>query len=76
MIKSLEINERLEKYISDHSYDLHPIQKMILNKWKAKPNAKIPEYIENRRNFSFCPFSLANTSDNNPKMINATKDED
>ena len=31
MIKSLEINERLEKYISDHSYDLHPIQKEILN---------------------------------------------
>ena len=30
MIKSLEINERLEKYISDHSYDLHPIQKEIL----------------------------------------------
>ena len=31
MIKNLEINERLEKYISDHSYDLHPIQKEILN---------------------------------------------
>ena len=31
MVKNLEINERLEKYISDHSYDLHPIQKDILN---------------------------------------------
>tara|TARA_B100002052_G_scaffold210008_1_gene192065 strand:+ start:6994 stop:7650 length:657 start_codon:yes stop_codon:yes gene_type:complete len=31
MIKNLEINERLEKYISDHSYNLHPIQKEILN---------------------------------------------
>ena len=31
MIKNLQINERLEKYISDHSYDLHPIQKEILN---------------------------------------------
>jgi len=30
MIKSIEINERLEKYISDHSYDLHPVQKEIL----------------------------------------------
>ncbi len=30
MIKSLEINERLEKYISDHSYSLHSIQKEIL----------------------------------------------
>ena len=30
MIKSLEINERLEKYISDHSYDLHPVQRDIL----------------------------------------------
>tara|TARA_B100002052_G_C15697814_1_gene513668 strand:+ start:171 stop:827 length:657 start_codon:yes stop_codon:yes gene_type:complete len=31
MIKNLEINERLEKYISDHTYDLHPVQKEILN---------------------------------------------
>ena len=31
MIKSIDINEKLEKYISDHSYDLHPIQKEILN---------------------------------------------
>ena len=31
MTKSLKIDERLEKYISDHSYDLHPIQKEILN---------------------------------------------
>ncbi len=30
MIKSLEINERLEKYISDHSYDLHSVQRDIL----------------------------------------------
>ena len=30
MTKSLKINERLEKYISDHSYDLHPVQKEIL----------------------------------------------
>ena len=27
MIKNLQINERLEKYISDYSYDLHPVQK-------------------------------------------------
>ena len=31
MIKSLKIDERLEKYISDHSYDLHPTQKELLN---------------------------------------------
>ncbi len=31
MIKSLKIDEILEKYISDHSYDLHPVQKEILN---------------------------------------------
>tara|TARA_B100001105_G_scaffold132228_1_gene105857 strand:+ start:478 stop:1134 length:657 start_codon:yes stop_codon:yes gene_type:complete len=31
MTKSLKIDERLEKYISDHSYDLHPIQKEILS---------------------------------------------
>ena len=31
MIKRLDMNERLEKYISDHSYELHPVQKEILN---------------------------------------------
>ena len=31
MIKSLKIDGILEKYISDHSYDLHPVQKEILN---------------------------------------------
>ena len=31
MTKSLKIDERLEKYISDHSYDLHPVQKAILS---------------------------------------------
>ena len=40
MIKSLEINERLEKYISDHSYDLHPVQKEILNHNKSLGDVK------------------------------------
>ena len=40
MIKSLEINERLEKYISDHSYDLHPTQKEILNHNKSLGDVK------------------------------------
>ena len=31
MIKSLKIDEKLEKYISDHSSDLHPVQKEIIN---------------------------------------------
>tara|TARA_B100000945_G_scaffold265661_1_gene225172 strand:- start:204 stop:860 length:657 start_codon:yes stop_codon:yes gene_type:complete len=31
MTKSLEINDRLEKYISNHSYDLHPVQKQIIH---------------------------------------------
>jgi len=31
MIKSLKIDEKLEKYISNHSYDLHPVQKEILS---------------------------------------------
>ena len=30
MTKNLLINERLEKYISDHSYDLHPVQEDII----------------------------------------------
>ena len=40
MIKSLEINERLEKYISDHSYDLHPVQKEILKYNDTLGNSK------------------------------------
>ena len=31
MTKSLKIEKKLEKYISDHSYDLHPVQKEILS---------------------------------------------
>ncbi len=31
MIKNLKIDEKLEKYIADHSYKLHPIQKEIIN---------------------------------------------
>jgi predicted O-methyltransferase YrrM len=31
MIKSLKIDEKLEKYIFEHSYDLHAVQKEILN---------------------------------------------
>ena len=30
MIKSLNINENLEKYIRENSYDLHPVQKNII----------------------------------------------
>ncbi len=30
MIKSLKVNKDLEKYITQHSYDLHPIQKEII----------------------------------------------
>ena len=30
MIKSLNINENLEKYIRENSYDLHPVQKDII----------------------------------------------
>ena len=40
MIKSLKIDEKLEKYISDHSYDLHPVQKEILNHNDSLGNVK------------------------------------
>ena len=30
MTKNLKIDEKLEKYISDNSYDLHPVQKEII----------------------------------------------
>ena len=31
MGKNLEITEKLEKYIEEHSYDLHPVQKEIIS---------------------------------------------
>ena len=31
MGKNLEITKKLEKYIEDHSYDLHPVQKEIIS---------------------------------------------
>ena len=40
MIKSIEINERLEKYISDHSYDLHTVQRELLKYNDTLGNSK------------------------------------
>ena len=40
MTKSLKIDEKLEKYISNHSYDLHPVQKEILNHNDSLGNVK------------------------------------
>ena len=51
MIKSLEINERLEKYISDHSYDLHPVQKEILNHNKSLGDVKKMQISVNQAYF-------------------------
>jgi len=40
MTKSLKIDEKLEKYISDNSYDLHPIQKEIIKYNNSLGNTK------------------------------------
>ena len=40
MIKSLNINENLEKYIRENSYDLHPVQKDIIEYNNALGNQK------------------------------------
>ena len=40
MTKSLKINERLEKYISDHSYDLHTVQRELLKYNDTLGNSK------------------------------------
>jgi predicted O-methyltransferase YrrM len=40
MTKSLKIDEKLEKYISDNSYDLHPVQKEIIKYNNTLGNAK------------------------------------
>ena len=40
MTKSLKIDEKLEKYISDNSYDLHPVQKEIIKYNNALGNTK------------------------------------
>ena len=31
MIKSLKISKKLENYIAEHSYELNPVQKEIIN---------------------------------------------
>ena len=41
MSKNITIDESLEKYISDNSYDLHPIQKQIMNDNKKLGKLKI-----------------------------------
>jgi predicted O-methyltransferase YrrM len=40
MTKNLKIDEKLEKYISDNSYDLHPVQKEIINYNNSLGNTK------------------------------------
>ena len=40
MTKNLKIDEKLEKYISDNSYDLHPVQKEIIKYNNALGNIK------------------------------------
>jgi len=40
MTKSLKIDEKLEKYISDNSYDLHPVQKEIIKYNNCLGNTK------------------------------------
>jgi len=40
MTKGLKIDEKLEKYISDNSYDLHPIQKEIIKYNNSLGNTK------------------------------------
>ena len=40
MTKSLKIDEKLEKYISDNSYDLHPVQKEIIKHNNSLGNIK------------------------------------
>ena len=43
MGSNLAINEKIEKYINNHSLELNPIQKEIISYnesfwWKSKPN--------------------------------------
>jgi predicted O-methyltransferase YrrM len=40
MTKSLKIDEKLEKYISDNSHDLHPVQKEIIKHNNSLGNTK------------------------------------
>ena len=40
MTKSLKIDEKIEKYISDNSYDLHLIQKEIIKYNNGLGNTK------------------------------------
>ena len=45
MIKSLKINKELEEYISKNSYDLHPIQKAIINHNEKLGSEKKCKYL-------------------------------
>lgn len=40
MIKNLNIDEKLEKYISEHSYRLHPVQEEIIEYNNTLGNSK------------------------------------
>ena len=51
MTKSIEIDERLEKYISDHTYDLHPVQKAILKYNNTLGHAKRMQISISQANF-------------------------
>ena len=45
MIKNLKIDENLEKYIRENSYDLHPVQKNIIEYNNSLGNQKKCKYL-------------------------------
>ena len=63
MSKNITIDESLEKYISDNSYNLHPIQKQIINDNKKLGKLKIMQISITQGYFLQLIIKLNNVKD-------------
>ncbi|HIF61351.1 MAG TPA: SAM-dependent methyltransferase [Candidatus Pelagibacter sp.] len=62
MGKNLEITEKLEKYIEEHSYSLHPIQKEIILHNKKLGNNKKMQIAVSQCHFLELIIKISNTN--------------
>ena len=60
MGKNLEITKKLEKYIEDHSYDLHPIQKEIISYNESLGDIKIMQIAISQCHFLELIIKISN----------------
>ena len=62
MGKNLEINKKLEKYIEEHSYNLHPIQKKIISYNESLGEIKRMQISVSQCHFLELIIKISNTS--------------